>query len=115
MSEESAVLDSIKDDLVFYKDTIKSVSEEVRNNEVSNYPVFVAHKSNLEIGRPILSNEEFSANWNVNISTLEEFVAKKLIFPGRVDAFRKVYKNPDNFICFFILEDDGANFAFVPY
>ena len=50
----------------------------------------------------------------MSASTLEEFVAKNLIAESKVDAFRTTYKDPEEFLCLFLIEDETAEFIFLP-
>ena len=54
------------------------------------------------------------SSWNLYISTLEEFSAKNLIRQERINEFRKIYKDPEDFYCLFVIEELGSKFAFIP-
>ena len=86
----------------------------IRDQDVSKYPVFVAHQQEVSIGPPIIEKEKNGGNWNIHASTLEEFAAKNLIFDEKIDDFIKTYKDPDAFVCVFVLSELGANFVFLP-
>jgi hypothetical protein len=46
---------------------------------------------------------------------LEEFVEKGVIHREKKDRFIKQYKNPNEFMCLFVIVPEGANFVFYPY
>lgn len=86
----------------------------VRDQEISNYPIIVVSQQSIEIGVP-LSNQS-NLTWYINVSTLEELVVKNIISEEKIDDFRKLYKakSPEKQYCFFLIDDDNANFVFHP-
>ena len=97
-----------------YKPILAKAADAVLDQDVSMYPIFVIHQQTIEIGLPIASPKTVKGKWSANASTLEEFVAKRLIENERVENFKKVYKNPETHLCLFILSDLGATFVFIP-
>lgn len=89
------------------------ISDQVRTQEVSKYPIFVVHPDTIEIGVPIMEKSEHS-RWAVHVSTLEEFATKQIIHPEKINEFRQVFKDPDVYLCLFVLSDLGAQFVFMP-
>lgn len=86
--------------------------QEILDQDVSHYPIFVFHRNTIDIGIPFIYANE-TQKWAVHVSTLEEFYTKGLILEERVAAFRSLYKtNPDKYCCF-VLSDMGADFVFV--
>ncbi len=95
------------------KAILGQAADTILNENVSNYPIFVAHKQHLEIGIPLLSDEDKNQEWSVNASTLEEFVAKKIVLPEKIDEFKKIYKPVGEYVCLFVLSELGATFIFI--
>ena len=93
-------------------------ADTVRDENVSNYPIFFAY--------PGLENEQAPGifvldirtargiHWRVNISTLEELVAKQVVTSDKIDPFRRVYQDTPDTLCFLIVDEEGARFGFVP-
>ncbi|HMS99167.1 MAG TPA: hypothetical protein PLQ57_05410 [Saprospiraceae bacterium] len=104
----------LKEDLQRYARVLGEAADVIRDQDVSKYPVFVAHQQEVSIGLPIIEKEKNGGNWNIHASTLEEFAAKNLIFDEKIDDFIKTYKDPDAFVCVFVLSELGANFVFLP-
>jgi hypothetical protein len=109
------ILDSLKADIIFYNDVIFEVANEVLDNKISEYPVFVAHQLRLEIGEMILDKEDFEKDWSINATILEELVEKGIILKDRIKSFKEVYKDPRKNICIFLVTEEGGNFIFMPY
>lgn len=99
-------LDPVKSVLNFATDTIL-------DQDVSRYPIFVIHQQEINLGIPLEIDSALS-RWKANASSLEEFVTKQLIESEKVDDFKRVYKDPQEFLCLFLIEETGANFVFIP-
>jgi hypothetical protein len=89
-------------------------ADTILDEDVSNYPIFVLSRQEVEIGIPLFEGAAGSAGWLIHASTLEELAAKKIISMERVDDFRSVYKSHQDFLCLFILDGAEATFVFVP-
>jgi hypothetical protein len=112
--ELSALLESLKKDVSYYNDPIREVLEEVIENNISGYPVFIAHQNNISLGEPILNRDDFGRDWSVSVTTLEDLVEANIIDTEWVHEFKKVYKNHHNEFCMLMVGDFGANFVFIP-
>jgi len=114
--EESnaALLAQMEKELVAYNTVLSKAADTIMDENVSNYPIFVVHQQEIEIGIEIIKNPLPNMPWKVNATTLEEFVAKKLIYDRQLEEFKKVYKNPEHYLCLFVLSQLGATFIFLP-
>jgi hypothetical protein len=97
-----------------YRSTLAEAAETVRTENVSNYPIFVASKLDIDLGVPLLLRGALPDNWAVNASTLEEFHAKRIIDVDKIDEFRTLYRKHNEDICVFVLSEGGAKFVFIP-
>ncbi len=98
-----------------YLNMLKEASRTIIDQEVSSYPIFVFHVSDIEIGIELASAETIKGNWSIRASTLEEFVSKRLIEDARLEAFKDTYKDPEKYFCLFVVEpDQSAQFIFIP-
>lgn len=102
----------LRDELKVYVPLMQQAAELVRVEDISNYPIMVIHKQELELGIPLELSIEMPGAWKIHVSTLEEFVSKQVIENEKVDEFRKLYKQHDNHLCLFILSQLGAQFVF---
>lgn len=110
---KSALL-ALENDLKRYRPMFKNATDAIIEQDVSNYPIFVAHHDNPILGISLLDNGQSKTNWSFTASTLEEFAAKQIIEMSKVDDFKEVYKNPKQFICVFILDEVLGQFIFYP-
>lgn len=113
--EKESPLKSLETDLKFFSESIKEVAVEIMVEGISSFPIFVAHQHEVKLGEAILDKSELNTEWSVHASTIEEFVEKGLIQPGKKDRFEKQYKDPYLFMCVFVIVPEGANFVFFPY
>lgn len=113
--QKNSPLKSLEADLKLYSDSIKEISTEILAEGLSEYPIFVAHQHEVALGELILDKNELNTSWSVQASMLEEFIEKGVIHKDKKDRFIKQYKDPNEFMCLFVIVPEGANFVFYPY
>ena len=113
-TQESPLI-SLKKDIEFYKETLQEVATEIRVEGISEYPIFIAHQHEVNLGEMILDRNELGTSWTIQASTYEEFAEKGIIQDNKKDTFLQNYKNADDFICLFVVVPEGANFVYIPY
>lgn len=104
----------LEGELLPYVPLLGKAADTILNEDVSEYPIFVAHQHQIEIGIPLIDKAQTKGNWSLNASTLEEFVSKQVIQPEKIDPFKSVYKDPEESVCLFVLSELGATFIFLP-
>jgi hypothetical protein len=104
---------NLKQELAIYTKALGEAADIILEQDVSNYPIFVTHQQEVEMGIPVIEKEKIGGNWNINASTLEEFVSKNLIFEDKIEDFRLNFKDPSLHVCLFVLSELGANFVFL--
>jgi hypothetical protein len=108
-------LTELEQNLKIYKESIREIAEEIVQAEVSKYPIFVASRETVSLGKMVIDKEELALEWSIFASTLEEFVRRKIIPQEKLNAFRSAWKNPETHCCIFALIDNTATFIYVPY
>ena len=108
----------LQEDVRPYRDKLSEAATTVRDQDVSNYPVFLAYpgeEQTIGLGIPVFEvPTSRGRSWSVHITTLEELVARQIVKNEKVDNFRQVYNStPDN-LCFLIFTEGEARFGFVP-
>ncbi|MEK7256876.1 MAG: hypothetical protein AAB316_19130, partial [Bacteroidota bacterium] len=104
----------LHDELNGYRPTLAQAADLIIDQNVSNYPIFVVHQITVDIGINIVDRQPVEGSWSVNASTLEEFVAKQIIAPEKLDDFKTLYKSHGADLCLFVLSELGAKFIFLP-
>lgn len=117
MNLDEEIYKSLHDDLEICRDYIRQISLGMIKGEVTKYPIFVATRgeNDVDIGLPIVNRADFDISWNFNASHLEEFVSKGVVVRDKANDFIKAYKNPQEFMCVFVAEEEAMSFVFMPY
>lgn len=108
-------LGSITQDFVVVSDTLKEASYQIRKRGFSDYPIFPIAKFDIPIGQLLIQKEELAINWNYNASFLDEFVQREIVSKDKLEDFKTNFKNPDEFCCLFVVDDNFTNFLFIPF
>lgn len=106
-------LGTITKDFVVVADTLREAAYQVRKRGFSDYPIFPIAKVNLPVGKLLIGRDELATHWNYYMSYLDEFVQCQLV--EKQEDFTTAYKNPDEFCCLFVVDEQFTNFLFVPY
>ena len=115
LSTQKDLLTNLEQNLAIYKESIREEALEILQSGVSRYPIFVASREAVTIGKMIVDKEDLALEWSIYASTLEEFVRRKMVLEEKLDDFRKAWKDPKAFFCIFALLDQTASFIYVPY
>lgn len=111
-------LGNISADFVKIADLLKEASWLIRKQKISEFPVFIISKPEIQLGKLLVSHRERDdLSWNYYASMLEEFVQRQMIEGGSEGekAFKNAYQNPDEFCCLFVVDETFTNFVFIPY
>ena len=106
-------LGTITKDFVVVADTLKEAAYQVKKRGFSDYPIFPISKVDIPIGQLLIGRDELATNWNYYVSYLDEFLQRKLV--EQEESFVAAYKNPDEFCCLFVVDEQFTNFLFIPY
>lgn len=109
------LLGLISQDFVKVADQLKEASYQIRKRGFSEYPIFVAVQTELELGVLLIGKTELDNEWSYRASFLDEFVQRNLIGLESIEMFKENYKQPDEYACLFVIQGDFAGFVFIPY
>lgn len=103
---------ALQKEIIPYKRILSQAADVILNENVSKYPIFVVHQQEMDMGIPLIEAGNMF-RWSVNASTLEEFVTKEIIFMDKAQDFISTYKDPEVYLCLFVLSELGAQFIFI--
>ena len=107
----------LQTDIKAYHQPLGQAAETVVDEKVSNYPILVAYAGEDTESIPGIFVLEVPTPrelvWTINITTLEELVARQVVTQEKIDPFRKVYRDHNDSFCFLIFDEAGGRFAFV--
>lgn len=113
--QQSPVLARLEEDFRRMGSYLRKLSEEMLEQKISRYPIYIAQMQMVDLGRPIRAFEVYTLNYHYNVSFLEEFVKKDIISGEKLNIFRESWKHPDRHCCFFLVTPLEAGFVYVPY
>ncbi|MCC5939109.1 MAG: hypothetical protein JJU34_17655 [Lunatimonas sp.] len=108
-------LGTISSDFVKICDTLKEASYQVRSRKFSDYPIFPISKVAQPIGQLLLDQQQAKTVWNYYITYVDEFVQRKLIKEDALEHFKSTYKDPDEYCCLFVVDEEFTSFLYIPY
>jgi hypothetical protein len=108
-------LGTISQDFVLVSDTLKEAAYQIKTRGFSDYPVFPISKVETPIGKLLIGRHELGLQWNYYITYIDEFVQRKLIAAEKLEDFKKAFKDPNEFCCLFVIDEEFTNFVFIPY
>jgi hypothetical protein len=107
-------LTQVDEALARYTQLLDGAIDAVIDQSVSNYPILVWQRgAEIEIGVPLIAVAN-PGSWEVRMTTLEELSTKNLMRPDRVKGFREVFSDARKQYCLFVIDEQGAQFAFRP-
>lgn len=110
-------LESFQGDFDSVSALLSQFKSKVIADGISEYPIFISSNSVLPIGNPILNPEEYPhLNWFFYISTLEEFMKRKIMPKENAERFRRTFAQKDAQACVCLLNADSEpQFVFLPF
>lgn len=113
MDEE--LLKQLEEDFSACREYLWQVSNAMRKGEVSKYPIFIAHREEIDLGVPIIHRSEMDLFWSFSASHLEDFVNKKIIVQEKIEDFKSAYRDPATYICIFVIDAAEGSFVSIPF
>jgi hypothetical protein len=114
MTDEKQYLSAFERLIKPYRAVLSEAAQTIRTQDISNYPIFVAAQTEIELGILLLDAQQMPENWQIRASTLEEFHVKSLINTEKIEDFRALYNSHKSALCIFAHTDFGVKFLFVP-
>jgi hypothetical protein len=112
LQQQAKYLGTFTKDFVVIADILKETSYQLRARGF-DFPVFPICKEHIAIGNLLIDKSAKQLDWHCYVSYLVEFEQRKLVVD--VESFKRVYKDPDEFCCLFVVDKDFMNFVFLPY
>lgn len=107
-------LGTISQDFVRVSDTLKEASYQIRTAGF-DFPIFAICKEAQPVGQLLLDQKMNGTAWNYFASFLDEFLQRGLVTADKKADFESAYKDPDEFCCLFVIDEQFTNFVFIPY
>lgn len=105
----------ISADFLRVADFLKESAYQIKKRGFSDYPIFPISKNPSPIGQLLYEQETLKTEWNYYVTYLDEFIQRKLIDADKEEDFKNNFKDPEEFCCLFLIEQEFTNFVFIPY
>jgi hypothetical protein len=96
-----------------FKSICTKALQTVVEQDVSLYPVLVAHRPDVILGIPLLSATQIGDDFALRVSTLEELVTKQIVSTEHLPTFQKLYRQHSKRFCVLVIDDQSADFVFI--
>lgn len=106
-------LGKISSDFVKVFETLREASYAIRKQGFSDFPIFPMCQVPQPIGQVLIEAFQAENDWHYSASFMEEFIQRGVV--ANEDIFKQNYKDPDEFCCLFVIDEQFTNFVFVPY
>ena len=94
---------------------LKECAAAVMDDNITNFPVFLFHKGELDWGEDITPEGE-SAEWRIHLTTAEDLIRRGIIELEKAKLFVAGFKSPREYACVLALsKTEGVHFIFYPY
>ncbi|MFO7256366.1 MAG: hypothetical protein DIU61_001650 [Bacteroidota bacterium] len=107
-------LGTISGDFVKVCDNLREASYQIRRRGF-DYPIFPMCKEEQPVGLMLIEKESMGNTWNYYASFLDEFVQRGLVEEMFRQRFIETYKDPDEYCCLFVIDQQLTRFLYIPY
>ncbi len=109
-------LQQLQDALNAASEAMKEAAQGIADDEISNFPVFIAHKEPVLLGEPLSTGIEKISDWKLRATTAEELLKIGVIEPEKAKIFVAGYKDFKTHACILaIFSAQNQSFIFFPY
>lgn len=94
---------------------LMEITNDMIQGGYTEYPIYIAHTGNVELGEPIFDAAEYQVPFSINVSMLEDFIEAGIIPEEKTGVFKIAYGDPKQFLCIFLVYGEHARFIFYPF
>jgi hypothetical protein len=109
------LMGKVSSDFVKVCDHLKEASFQIRKRKFSDFPIFILHLNPIEMGTLLFNTEDFQTKYSYRASFFEEFVSRDMIGEESIELFKEYYKDPEEYCCLFVIENEFAGFIYLPF
>ena len=105
----------LEESLSQYQEILAKASDIVLQRQITRYPIYVFYQEpEINVGVLFVDRKVNKGQWNVRISSLEDFKSKGLVAGRTEENFKSTYKAPADYFCIFVMSELGAQFIYLP-
>lgn len=108
-------LKELEEEFKQYSDQLLEISREMMEGKYTEFPIFVAHQTDVYLGQVLIDRTEYEEPFSVSVSTVEEFVETGLIEKDKLKVFLEAFGDPLKNMCIFWVHGDQARYILMHY
>lgn len=112
---DKKLLGKVSSDFIKVCEHLKEASYQIRKRKFSTFPVFVLATEDVEVGNMLFKKSDFNTLYDYKASFLEEFLERDIVGKESEDLFKENYKDPEEYCCLFVIDQNFAGFVYVPF
>jgi hypothetical protein len=116
--DKQRYLEQLQKEFLQHRQLLSELMDRILSEGITRYPILVAHRQPIDLGRPVILAEVHNSFWSVSVSPLEEMVSKGLVTREQVRQFKLRYDTPREKPCVLMIPPESpeeANFIFLPF
>lgn len=107
-------LGTISADFIRVADHLREASYQIRKAGFE-FPIFPICRIDQPVGQLLIAKDALGLEWNYYASFLDEFLQRELVEEEKKELFAGHYKDPDEFCCLFVIDEEFTRFLYIPY
>lgn len=108
-------LKELEEEFKQYSDQLLEISREMMEGKYTEFPIFVAHQTDVYLGQILIDRTEYEEPFSVSVSTVEEFIETGLIEKNKLKVFLEAFGDPLKNMCIFWVHGDQARYILMHY
>jgi len=112
---DKKLLGKVSSDFIKVCEHLKEASYQIRKRKFSEFPIFVLALESVDVGNTLFNKSDFSTLYDYKASFIEEFLALEIVGKESEGLFKENYKDPEEYCCLFVIDQNFAGFIYVPF
>lgn len=112
---DKKLLGKVSSDFIKVCEHLKEASYQIRKRKFSEFPIFVLALESVDVGNMLFNKSDFSTLYDYKASFIEEFLALEIVGKESEGLFKENYKDPEEYCCLFVIDQNFAGFIYVPF
>lgn len=112
---DKKLLGKVSSDFIKVCEHLKEASYQIRKRKFSEFPIFVLAVQEVEVGNILFNKSDFETSYDYKASFIEEFLERDIVGKESDELFKENYKDPEEYCCLFVIDQNFAGFIYVPY
>lgn len=113
-SELDSWLKKLEADLQLLKEGIVEVQTDMIKEGFTEFPIFIAHQGDIDIGELVFAHEEYETSYSLNVTTSENLLELGILNKEKLPDFKEAYGDQTLQTCVLWIHGSGIRFIFFP-